>query len=224
MRPMIGIVARVEYPGDTHKLVIEERYRNAILKSGGFVTCIMPSQIVDYTTTKTQDQAELTDEEKELIIKQIDNCDGLLLPGGFKTNKYDRFIVDYAIEKDIPTLGICLGMQIIGNYKNEPIWNEKNASFLDHMGDGGVHHEVTIDKSSKLYSILGNDRISVLSKHNYHILPNERLTVSSVSDDNYIESVEMKDKKFIVGVQWHPEDLDDEYSKKLFNYFIDICK
>ena len=33
-------------------------------------------------------------------------------------------------------------------------------------------------------------------------------------------SVEDKNKKFFVGVQWHPEDLDDENSDKLFNYFI----
>ncbi len=221
---MIGIVARVEYPGDTHKLVVEEKYRNAVIKSGGFATCIMPTQVIDYTITKYQDQDDLTEEEKELIINQIDNCNGLLFPGGFKTNKYDRFILDYAIEKDIPTLGICLGMQIIGNYKNEPIWNEKNDSFIEHNGEEGAYHEVTIDKTSKLYSIIGNDRIMVLSRHNYHILPNERLVITSLSDDNYIESVEMLDKKFIVGIQWHPEDLEDEYSKKLFNYFIDICK
>ena len=224
MRPLIGIVARVEYPGDTHKLVIDERYRNAILKSGGAVTSIVPSQQIDYTTTKTSDQKELTKEEKEMIIRQIDNCDGLLLPGGFKINKFDRFIVDYAIEKDIPTFGICLGMQTIGNYKNEKLWNERNNSFLDHKGEESVIHEVTIDKDSLLYSIIGKERIKVISKHLYHILPNDHFKITSLSDDNYIESIEMENKKFILGVQWHPESLEDEYSKKLFKYFIDICK
>ena len=42
MKPIIGIVARVEYPGDTHKLVVNEEYRNAVLKSGGIPLCILP--------------------------------------------------------------------------------------------------------------------------------------------------------------------------------------
>ena len=224
MKPMIGIVARVEYPGETHKLVVDERYRNTIIKYGGDVTCILPSQNIDYTFVKHNDQNELSDDEKDMIVRQINNCDGLLLPGGFKINKFDRFIVDYAIEKDIPLLGICLGMQTIANYKKEVLWNEKNNSFIDHKGESGVVHEVTIDKSSLLYSILECDRIKVMSKHLYHVLPNDKLIVSSVSDDNYIESVEMDGKKFIVGVQWHPEEIEDEFSRKLFEKFIDICK
>ena len=42
--------------------------------------------------------------------------------------------------------------------------------------------------------------------------------------DGILEAIEMKDKKFIIGVQWHPEGLDDENSNKLFDYFINTCK
>ena len=151
MKPVIGIVARVEYPGNTHKLVINEEYRNAIIKSGGNPFCILPSQSIDYTDVKFNDQNELTDEEKEMIVEQIKMCNGILMPGGFKTNKFDRFIVEYAIEKDIPILGICLGMQIMANYKKELYWNEKNNSFIDHILEDGTYHMVTLDKNSFLY-------------------------------------------------------------------------
>lgn len=224
MRPLIGIVARVEYPGETQKLVIDERYRNAVIKSGGSPIAIIPSQCIDYTSTKYVDQEELILEEKEMIIRQIDMCAGILLPGGFKINKFDRFIVDYVIEKDIPVLGICLGMQTMANYKKDKLWNEKNDSFIDHKSVQGTIHEVTLDKSSYLYSIIKEERFKVLSKHLYHVLPNDFFKVSSVSDDNYIESIEMDSKKFVIGVQWHPEDLSDKYSKLLFEKFIDICK
>ncbi len=224
MKPVIGIVARVEYPGNTHKLVINEEYRNAIIKSGGNPFCILPSQSIDYTDVKFNDQNELTDEEKEMIIEQIKMCNGILMPGGFKTNKFDRFIVEYAIEKDIPILGICLGMQIMANYKKELYWNEKNNSFIDHILEDGTYHMVTLDKNSFLYSIVKCERFNVLSRHHYHALPNDYFDVSSVSDDNYIESIEMKNKKFVVGVQWHPETLEDEYSRNIFNKFIDVCR
>ena len=102
------------------------------------------------------------------------------------------FILEYVIEHDIPILGICLGMQIISNYKREKVWNEKNESFINHNVEEGLVHEVTLDKDSFLYSIVQKERFMVNSRHNYHITPNEYLTITSHSDDNYPESIEMK--------------------------------
>lgn len=223
MKPLIGIIARVEYPGDTHKLVTSEIYRKRIVEYGGNPICILPSQCIDYTNTKYTEQEELTEEEREMLIKQINLCDGIIMPGGFKINKFDRFICEYVTDNDIPLLGICLGMQIMSNYKKEQLWNEKNDSFIEHKVEG-LAHQVTLDKSSILYSILSSEKIMVNSRHSFHALPNDYYDISSVSDDNYIESIEMKNKKFNIGVQWHPEELDDEYSEKLFKKFIDICK
>lgn len=223
MIPLIGIVARVEYPGETHKLVINEDYRRKIIKNGGIPISILPPQDIDYTTTKFSEQEELTKEEQEMIIRQLKVCDGILMPGGFKINKFDRFICEYAIEKDIPLLGICLGMQIMANYKKDKVWNEKNNSFINHNIEG-LAHSVTISKDSILYSIINSEQIMVNSRHNYHTLSNEYYDVVAVSDDNYIEAIEMKGKKFNVGVQWHPENLDDENSTKIFKTFIDACK
>lgn len=224
MKPMIGIVARVEYPGETGKLAMNERYRTTIVKYGGTPTLIMPPQKFDYTITKFEDQPDLTEEEKDMIRAQLKNCDGILMTGGFRFNKYDLFITEYAVENDIPLLGICLGMQIMSNYKREKVWNEKNESFINHMQEEGLAHNVTLDKESFLYSIVEKEKFMVTSRHNYHITPNKYFKVSSVSDDNYIESIEMKDKKFMIGVQWHPEDMDDDTSKKLFEKYIEVCK
>ena len=221
--PIIGIVGRVEYPGNTGKLVINEYYRRKIIKYGGNPIMILPPQDIDYTTVKYSDQEELTREEKEMLIEQIKLCDGILMPGGFKINKFDRFISEYATDYDIPLFGICLGMQIMANYKKD-LWIEKNDSFIEHRVEEGLVHSVTLDKSSKLYEIIDKDKFMVNSRHFYHVLPNEYYDISSVSDDNYIESIEMKDKKFNIGVQWHPESMDDETSDKLFKKFIDVCR
>ena len=224
MRPIIGIVSRVEYPGETGKLIINEHYRRAIVKYGGNLMAIVPPQEIDYTKVKCSEQGKLTAEDKEMLIDQINKCDGILMPGGFKVNNFDRFICEYAIENDIPLLGICLGMQIMANYKNEEFHVEKNDSFIEHRVEDGLVHDVTLDLNSKLYNIIKNERFPVTSRHFYHVNPNSIFDISSVSDDNYIESIEMKNKKFIIGVQWHPECMDDETSRKLFKYFIDVCK
>lgn len=222
MKPMIGLVARVEYPGETGKLVMNEYYRQVIVKHGGNPIVIMPPQNIDYTRTKTEEQEELTDEEKEMLITQIKLCDGIMMTGGFKINKFDRFISEYATDNDIPLLGICLGMQIMANYKKK-LWLVKNDSFIEHRVEIGLVHNVTLDKNSKLYSIVGKEKFMVNSRHFYHVEPNEQYDIVAVSDDNYIEAIEKKDKKFNIGVQWHPESMDDDTSELLFNKFIEAC-
>ena len=59
----------------------------------------------------------------------------------------------------------------------------------------------------------------VNSLHSFAI-SNTSLDISAYSSDGIIESVESKNRKFFLGVQWHPELLDYEYSKKIFKYFI----
>lgn len=222
-KPLIGLIARVEYPGETGKLITNEFYRRAIIKHGGNPIVIMPPQDIDYTNTKYDNQNELTDEEKEMIIEQIKLCDGILMPGGFKINKFDRFISEYVTDNDIPLLGICLGMQIMANYKKK-LWLVKNDSFIEHRVLEGLVHDVTLDKNSKLYSIIGKEKFMVNSRHFYHVEPNDQYDIVAISDDNYIEAIEKKDKKFNIGVQWHPESMDDNTSKKLLDTFINSCK
>ena len=225
MKPLIGIVARVEYPGGTHKLVINDSVRRKLISQGADVTLILPTSLVDYGDVKMEEQGQLTDTEKESIIRQIKNCDGILMPGGFKTNNFDLFIMNYAIENDIPILGICLGMQILSFYKREDICNEKNETDINHcLEDEPYVHEVTIDKNSKIYSIVKQEKFMVNSRHNFHAKPNSNFNTVAYAPDGIPEAIEMPEKKFVIGVQWHPEDLDDEQSNNLISYFINICK
>ena len=49
--------------------------------------------------------------------------------------------------------------------------------------------------------------------------------ISSVSDDGLVESFELEDKKFIMGIKWHPElMIEDEFTENLFKKFIEECK
>ena len=66
----------------------------------------------------------------------------------------------------------------------------------------------------------------VNSFHNYHIIENNNLKISSRSSDGIFESIEVPNKKFIIGIQWHPEisyDFDDN-SRKIIDSFIEECK
>ena len=83
-----------------------------------------------------------------------------------------------------------------------------------------------IKKDSTLYKILGKEELMVNSFHNYHVSIDNQYIVTANSEDGYIEGIELPNKKFHMGIQWHPEISYefDEDSKKIINYFIEVCK
>ena len=91
------------------------------------------------------------------------------------------------------------------------------------MEDMTYVHQITVDKKSKLYSIVKEEQFLVNSRHNYHIKENTNFDVVAYAPDGIPEAIEMKDKKFVIGVQWHPEGLNDEQSNRLFANFIKTC-
>ena len=227
-RPLIGIVGRVESPGGTHKIIINEALRRSIVRHGGNPICLLLPQDVDYTMLRNAETPDLTEEEKEMILEQAKLCDGFLFPGGFKIIRPERAIMNYALENNKPILGICLGLQFLGTYGNEreQFLNEFNSvQGINHCAEDSEYvHYVTLDKNSKLYQIIGNDRFMVNSRHKYHLIPSNNYNVVGLSDDNIVEAIEFRDKRFAIGVQWHPEDLNDEQSKRLFEAFINEAK
>lgn len=144
-------------------------------------------------------------------------CDGIVLSGGDSFVEQDFFVVDYLYKKDIPTLGICLGMQTMARYFSK----KEEINITNHLSDDLYVHCININKDSLLYKIIGKERIFVNSRHKSAIV-NTTLNIVAKSDDGVIEAVEALNKKFFLGLEWHPESLNDENSKKIFDYFISI--
>ena len=153
--------------------------------------------------------------------------DGVIFPGGHKVTPFDKYILNRCVELDKKVLGICLGMQLISSY-NKEFKTYLNNTYIDHdqEDDNILTHKVLINKESKLYEIIGLEEILVNSYHDYHIEDiTDDLSVSALSEDGFIEGVEIPSKTFIMGIQWHPE-ISYEFdinSKKIIDYFIKIC-
>ena len=152
-------------------------------------------------------------------IKEIvDFCDGIIFPGGAEMTDLDYQLMEYLYEIDKPTMGICLGMQIMGK-----TFNGKRRTKIEkenHASNDKYVHNIIIKKDSLLYQIMGQEKIKVNSRHRNQVSYTS-LDCVAYSEDNVLEAIEDKNKKFFIGVQWHPESiLEDVYSNKLFDYFI----
>jgi len=196
MYPIIGIVLRSS-KSETNKDIdiVYKDIENAIIKSNG-----IPIGVV-----------------KENIDKYLDICKGFIFQGGDDIEEINLKSIKLLQEKNIPVLGICLGMQEMAVCNNGELYDIDN-----HLSN--ILHEVKITKGTLLYDILKKDKILVNTRHKSAV-KETKLIISSVSKDYIIESVEDKNCKFFMGLQWHLENLYDidPNSKKIFDYFINIC-
>lgn len=195
---------------------------NSIIKSRGIPIGIIPTTGINYYNKSINQVNKISNSEFEEIKYELSICNGIILQGGDNFYDYDLKIVDYAYKNNIPILGICLGMQTIGSYFDGTL--ERNNKL--HYQKGIIYvHDISIKENTKLYKIYNKKTIKVNSRHNYS-LKNPKLTISSISNDNIIESIESAKNKFLIGVQWHPEDMFeyDILSRLLFKSFIDSCK
>lgn len=218
----VGIVARTGEFWDRSAVYMFENYRLICFENGVIPFLVLPPQLKDYYKTSGSDIGHLNEQEQDYLKQIVDDCDGIIIPGGDRWYDYDKFIYEYAYSIDKPILGICMGMQVIVSCDNfkMPILNDKNIHYQKKVD---YAHKVKINKDSKLYQIIGKEEIMVNSYHNYHVEETNNLNVSALSEEGYIEAVEDNKKKFVMGLQWHPEimydyDLDN---KKIFKAFID---
>ena len=187
---MIGLLLRKDYtPSLKEAYIMYESIVDMVYKYGMNVIGIVPSPI-----------------EKAKSI--IDICDGVILSGGSIESIYDKDIIKYIYDNDIPCLGICMGMQEMGL-----LFNGKLKKINNHYN---CNHDVLISDSK----ILSNGIIKVNSRH-HEILTKTNIKIVGKTTDNKIEMIEDSSKKFFVGVQWHPENLNDEISNKIFDTFFE---
>lgn len=144
-------------------------------------------------------------------------CDGIIIQGGSDIYPYHFQIVEYAINNNIPLLGICMGHQIIGLYNQKLA--ESDLVKIDNHYSKDELHLVNLTPGTYLEKILGKS-IYVNSRHLYKLdSVSEPLIVSAKSTDDVIEAIEwIDDDHLIIGVQWHPEDMNN--MDDLYNFFI----
>ncbi len=183
---------------------------------------------------KWVDSEELTQEN---INDVLGDCKGILVPGGFGDRGIEGMILAarYAREKDVPYLGICLGMQIavIEFARNVVGWADANSAeftssslhpVIDLMPEqqgitakGGTmrlgQYPCALDKESKAYELYGEETVYERHRHRYELnndfreeLCEKGLRLAGLSPDGrLVEVVENPANRWFVAAQFHPE-------------------
>lgn len=168
--------------------------------------------------------------DNKVVIDSLKECDGLLIQGGKRIIDSLFETIDYFYKNDKPILGICLGMQALGMYsvnmeKKERILTDVQGHWpvvVNRFNANQLVHFIDIDEKSYLYKIIGKKKIEVNSVHKKTIKKvGSSFMVSARDSMGIIEGIEAKDKKFVIGVQFHPEVLD--IYDNLFKEFINGC-
>ncbi|MBQ7140711.1 MAG: gamma-glutamyl-gamma-aminobutyrate hydrolase family protein [Bacilli bacterium] len=218
MNKIIGIIGRPD-KNITNKdvFIIGEELKDTILDFNCIPLGIIPNV---KNINRKLNKKEIF--EFENILKM---CSGFILQGGSEYYDYDRIVIKYAIKNDIPILGICLGCQVMASLYEDNLNIIDTNIFNNHNIKNEYVHDIIIDKNSKLYKIIGKEKIKVNSTHSEHIIDPGIYRVSSFSGDGIIESIEYPNNKFNIGVQFHPERLTkDENIYKIFKCFFEFIK
>jgi len=229
-KPIIGIIGKVQpqYGEDIwHRIDEVDELRYLIVNNGGIAITLLPTEAtLKFNDNDIKDDTILSDEEKSELYRQIDLCDGFVLQGGLYSSNYEIEMAKRIIELDKPLIGICAGFNNILRALGTDVIEDKTKSH--DIYDKNYRHEVTVIEGTELYNLINKNKYNVNSIHSM-IAPKERVEnyakISSISYDGLVESFELNNKKFVIGIKWHPElMLEDDFTKNLFKEFINKSK
>ncbi|MFC4023416.1 gamma-glutamyl-gamma-aminobutyrate hydrolase family protein [Oceanobacillus longus] len=213
-KPIIGITSSImdiEIKGEINPAVhTNHQYVKSVTEIGGIPIVIPVSN-------------------EDMAKEYVNLCDGIIFTSGedvdpsrynqdpsdelqkinFARDETELPLVKYAVDKKIPIMGTCRGLAIInvalGGTMKQHLESEHHQEAYRKLPT----HEINIEEDSQLFHLFGEKKAMVNSKHHQAVDQlADSLTVAATSEDNVIEAVEAKKKnQFILGLQFHPEEL-----------------
>lgn len=144
-------------------------------------------------------------------------------------DRMEILAAEMAVARDLPVLGICRGVQALNVALGGSLYQDIASQLPDSIchtpkSDKAVNtHTVRIEAGSRLRRILGKPEIWVNGKHHQAVKePAPGLRVAARARDGVVEALEHPGRRFVIGVQWHPEGTwwDDAFSRKLFRSLV----
>ncbi len=137
-------------------------------------------------------------------------------------------LLDKAIHKNIPVLGICRGAQLINVYFNGSLYEDINTFYFEEPNRYSIFpvKKIHVKPNSTLASILGVDKLTVNALHHQAVKKaGENVEIVAKERNNVVQGIENTSESFIIGVQWHPEYLvQQKRQRKIFDALVEQAK
>lgn len=232
MRPIIGVLPL--YNAENQTFWINPLYMGGVEQAGGIPMLL-----------------SLSDDQR-LWEHYLEVCDGFVFTGGqdidpaiygqeklpecgYQAPPRDAqevYMIRRIFQLDKPALGICRGIQImnaaLGGTLYQDIFSQLSTNVV-HRQDKPYeipHHQVFLHEGTRVREIIGHQFLSVNSMHHQAVLePAPGFLVSATAPDGMIEAIEHPEKRFLVGIQWHPEHMWQDYdsARRLWRAFVSAC-
>ena len=232
-KPIIGIGSDVEQvEGHRDRAFAYTTYVNALRRAGAVPVLIPP---------QPENAAELVESLDGIVLAGGEDCDPALYgqerhPQVVHLMNESRQANELALakaarERGIPTLGICLGLQMMNVAAGGTLVQDIDSAIETEIQHASIpedraRHDVLVQQGTKLASIVPSVELNVNSSHHQAIAGvGEGFRVTAPAPDGVVEGIEDPRHPFYVGVQWHPEDMPGEGSAlTLFDAFVKAAR
>ena len=192
-------------------------------------------------------------EERAVLDAVLNRVDGLIFTGGGDLepacygearlpecgesdpvrDRMEWYLMARALEKDVPILAICRGLQVLNCLLGGTLYQDLPSQLPGQV----IHpqydlprdavHTLQVAEGGLLSRITGQTELGVNSRHHQGIKKLAAgLRPCAAAADGLIEAAELPGKRFVLGVQWHPESISEKHPEQqaLFNAFTEACK
>ena len=232
-KPIIGIGSDVQHlEGQRDRAFAFLTYVESLRRAGAIPVIIPP---------QPENAAGIMEELDGILLAGGDDCDPALYSDerhpsctdlmDARRQENDLALAKFARQHRIPTLGICLGLQMMNVASGGTLIQDIDSQFeteIRHASqpEDRARHDIIIEQGTKLSTLLPAVECNVNSSHHQAIgRVAEGLRVTAHAPDGLVEGLEDPKHPFYIGVQWHPEDMNGEHSATaLFEAFVKAAR
>jgi len=225
MKPLIGITPSYSYEEQQYE--VRQDYAKKIENAGGIPVILTKEsglpQFVDGIVFSGGGDVDPLLFGEEPITKN-----GEISP---LRDEYELELCAWAMEQELPLLGICRGMQIFAVVTGGKILQDMESQgtpWVKHSQQAPRFygtHTVTVEKDSLLADICRKEELVVNSFHHQAVAQvGEGFSVCATSKDGIIEAMERVNSPFLLGVQWHPEAMKEAEQQAIFHRLVAVAK
>ena len=237
MRPLIGIPCHAAFRAETGRPIYANNrsYVHAVEDAGGLPVLIPMLN------------------DLKLLDTLLARLDGLLLPGGIdmhpgrygesvhplteeadlQLDEFEMFLTSWALQEDVPILGLCRGMQIINVVLGGSLYQDISDQYPNSLQHSNwdlprthLCHPIIVEPGSQMEKVLGTREVWVNSMHHQAIkAPGKGVEISGKAEDGIAELLEVRGHRFVLAVQSHPEEIYPIVPAfaRLFSAFVQAC-